>query len=264
MTNIDFSEKTRLGRTNFKVSRLGIAAAYGISEGAVEKAVEEYGINYLHWDRKKPGMRNALKNLVHRKRDELVVAIQSYDHTGLMLRRGVEKGLKQLGIDKVDILFLGWLNKIPGPRILDVCRRLRDDGKVGFLGATGHNRRFHGEMAKAPDGPFDVLQVRYNAAHRGAEPEVFADLPENRPGITTYTATRWGKLLKAKAMPKGERPLTASECYRFVLSNPAVDVCLIGPRNEREMLEGLTALEQGPLTEEELNRIRRIGDHVHG
>ena len=65
-------------------------------------------------------------------------------------------------------------------------------------------------------------------------------------------------------MPKGEQPLSAAECYRFVLSNPAVDICLTGPRNEQEMLDGLTALEQGPLTEDELNRIRKIGDHVHG
>jgi hypothetical protein len=30
------------------------------------------------------------------------------------------------------------------------------------------------------------------------------------------------------------------------------------------MLEGLPALDTGPLSDTEMERIRRIGDHVHG
>jgi len=264
MSILNFKQKRPLGRTGLEVSRLGIASAYGVPTTAVEKAVEEHGINYLHWDRKKPGMGNALKGLVQKKRDELVIAVQSYDHTGLLLRGGVEKSLRKLSIDRVDILFLGWFNSMPARRILETAGKLKDEGKIRFLGVTGHNRKFHGEMAHLEEGPFDVLQVRYNAAHRGAEQEVFVDMPPNPPGITTYTATRWGKLLNANKMPKGEPPLTAAECYRFVLSTPNVDVCLTGPRTEQEMLGGMIALEQGPLSEEEMLRVRKIGDHVHG
>jgi len=159
---------------------------------------------------------------------------------------------------------LGWFNRMPAKRVLDATARLKDEGKISFLGVTGHNRKFHGMLAHQPDSPIDVLQIRYSAAHRGAEDEVFKGLFKNRPGITTYTATRWGKLLKANKMPPGEKPLTAAECYRFVLSHPAVDVCLAGPRTEQEMDEGLLALDAGPLSGEEMERIRRIGEHVHG
>jgi aryl-alcohol dehydrogenase-like predicted oxidoreductase len=115
------------------------------------------------------------------------------------------------------------------------------------------------------DTPIDILMVRYNAAHRGAEQDVFPYLPDDRaPGITTYTATRWGQLLKKKKMPPGEQPLSAAECYRFVLANPHVDLCLIGPRNEREMDHALQVIDADPLSEDDLDRIRRIGDHVHG
>lgn len=264
MKQIDFNTRVTLGRTGLMVSRLGLAAAYGAPQRAVERAVYEYGINYLHWDRKKPGMQEALKTLIPQKRDELVITMQSYDHTGWMIRRGVEKGLKALKIDQIDILFLGWFNKMPNDRVLDATQRLVAEGKVRFLGVSGHNRLFHGELAGADKGPFDVLQVRYNAAHRGAEKDVFASMAQNPPGITTYTATRWGKLLKASKMPKGEQPLTAAECYRFILTHPAVNVCLMGPRSEHEMLQGLEALSLGPLTDEEMLRIRRIGDYVHG
>ncbi|MFH2127347.1 MAG: hypothetical protein ABIK12_12580 [Pseudomonadota bacterium] len=65
-------------------------------------------------------------------------------------------------------------------------------------------------------------------------------------------------------MPPGEAPLSAADCYRFSLTNPAVDVCLTGPRNVDQMRQGLAALEAGPLGEDELARIRRIGAFVHG
>jgi len=109
-----------------------------------------------------------------------------------------------------------------------------------------------------------VFQLRYNAVHRGAEKDIFPYLPEqNRPGIVNFTATCWRKLLNAKNMPAGERPLSGTDCYRFVLSNPNVDVCLTGPSSAERLEQNLEALEAGPLSAEEMERIVRIGDHIH-
>jgi predicted aldo/keto reductase-like oxidoreductase len=69
-------------------------------------------------------------------------------------------------------------------------------------------------------------------------------------------------LLDPEKMPPGETAPVPSDCYRFALSNPAVDVCLCGPRNMAQMEAALPALELGPLAEEEMERMRRIGDHV--
>ena len=82
--------------------------------------------------------------------------------------------------------------------------------------------------------------------------------------MISYTATRWGQLLKASKMPPGEAPLTAKDCYRFVLSHPAVDVCMTGARSHDMLRENLETLDSGPLSEEEMQRIRRIGDHIYG
>ena len=65
-------------------------------------------------------------------------------------------------------------------------------------------------------------------------------------------------------MPPGEEPLTAADCYRFVLSDPHVDLCLIGPKNVHEMDDALKAVDAPHLSSEELDRIRRIGAHVRG
>ncbi len=107
--------------------------------------------------------------------------------------------------------------------------------------------------------------IRYNAVHRGAETDIFPFLREaNRPGVVTYTTTCWSKLLKADKMPHGERPLTPAECYRFAISNPYINLCLTGPRNQREMAEALLTLDSDPLSQDEMERIRRIGDFIHG
>ncbi len=86
---------------------------------------------------------------------------------------------------------------------------------------------------------------------------------ETSPGLVTYTATRWGHLLQQKHMPKEETPLLARDCYRFSLSRPEVNICLCGPKDEDQMAHALTALDKGPLSSEEMERITRIGNYVH-
>jgi aryl-alcohol dehydrogenase-like predicted oxidoreductase len=263
---MSFREHTTLGRTGLEISRLGIGAGYGVPAAAVERAFHEHGINYLYWSlTRRGGMTEAIRNLAPAHRDDMVVVMQTYDHFGPFVRRKHEKGLRTLGVDRADVLILGWFNRYPGRRVLDAALGLKEDGKVRYLAMSGHNRSTFGTIAAMTDTPIDILMVRYNPAHRGAEQDVFPHLPaENPPGVTTYTATRWGRLLNPKKMPPGEAPLTATDCYRFALSNRHVDLCLIGPKDDREMDAALEALDAEPLSPDELERIRRIGDYVHG
>jgi aryl-alcohol dehydrogenase-like predicted oxidoreductase len=140
---------------------------------------------------------------------------------------------------------------------------MKEKGLVRFIGVSSHNRKLLGKLAR--DREFDVLHLRYNAAHRGAECDIFPHLSgEKRPGAVAFTATRWGQLLREKKMPPGETPPTAVDCYRFVLSNPAVDVCMTGAKTAAQLRENLAVFDSGPMSEDELARMRRIGDHVHG
>jgi hypothetical protein len=102
--------------------------------------------------------------------------------------------------------------------------------------------------------------IRYNAAHRGAERDVFAQLPAERPAIVAYTATRWGRLLKPAG---GLGPMTAEECYRFQLAHPAVDVALTGAKTWNELKANAEGVARGPLPPERLDQVRRFGDAVH-
>jgi aryl-alcohol dehydrogenase-like predicted oxidoreductase len=52
-------------------------------------------------------------------------------------------------------------------------------------------------------------------------------------------------------------------CYRFVLSNPQVNVCLTAPRNMKQLEENIAAVRQGPLPEDEMAFMREFGDAVY-
>jgi len=106
--------------------------------------------------------------------------------------------------------------------------------------------------------------IRYNAAHRGAEQDIFPHLAAHQPGVISYTATRWRFLLRRpKGWPGGGRVPTAGECYRFVLSNPHVDVCLTAPSNAEQLEANLAAVRAGPLSDDDLAYLRDFGDAVH-
>jgi aryl-alcohol dehydrogenase-like predicted oxidoreductase len=259
---MDFRQPRILGRTGLKVGRLGVAASYGAPADAYEEAFEK-GCNYFYWgSQRKTGMRRAIENICGRgKRDQLVIVIQSYSRSAFLMDFFYKKALRSLGLDYADVLLLGWHNHHPNPRLLNRAVRMRNQGLFRFLGLSGHNRLLFPQLAET--GLFDLFHIRYNAAHRGAEQETFPRIQATpRPGVVTYTATRWGQLLNHQKTPPGQSPPSGSDCYRFALTHSAVDVCMCGPKNASEMRQALISLELGPLSEDELEQMRRIGDHV--
>jgi aryl-alcohol dehydrogenase-like predicted oxidoreductase len=264
---MDFREKITLGRTGLMVGRLGISSSYGAPAEAYEEAFDK-GCNYFTIGSfirgRSKEMIKAIKNITAKgMRDELVVAIYDYTHSPLIGQKHFMRGLRKLGLEYVDELLLGYYSGQPRKSIIDWALRLKEKGLVRYLGVSSHHRKVFAEFNR--EGIIDIYHIRYNAVNSGAEKEVFPYLPsENRSGIVVYTATRWGQLLKEKKMPAGEKPLSAADCYRFVLSHPSVDLCMTGARRYEMMRENLATLDLGPLNEDEMARIRRIGDHIYG
>ena len=258
------NQQTVLGRTGLKVGRLGVASTYGAPARAFEEAFDR-GCNYFYWGSlRKSGMAEAISNICGRgKRNDLIVVIQSYSRSASLLELSCRSALKRVALDCGDVLLLGWYGQRPPGRILARANKIKKKGMFRFLAISSHNRRLFPELAK--EDLFDIFHIRYSAAHRGAEVESFPYLQsENRPGVVTYTATRWGQLLEEKKMPPDESPPSASDCYRFVLSHPTVDICMAGPKNLEQMREALVTLDRGPMSEVELLRMRKIGDHIRG
>jgi predicted aldo/keto reductase-like oxidoreductase len=261
-----FNEKTVLGKTALNVGRLGISSSYGAPSAAFEEAFER-GCNYFTWGTFIKGrsseMNKAIRNIIAKgQRDQLVIALWSYSHIGFLTEPFLRSALKSLGTDYVDVLLLGYYPKPPRARVLDSAFRVQEKGLARFIGVSGHNRNLFPILYQKNE--FDVFHFRYNAAHRGAELDIFPALNGGTPpGMVSFTATRWGQLLNPAKMPPGEQPLSATDCYRFALNNPAVDVCMMGVRDPEQMRQNLALLEMPHLSEEEMARIRRIGDYLH-
>ena len=121
--------RARLGRTGVEVHRLGVASSFGVGGTALEAAVEEHGVNYLYWGSiRKAGFGDAIRALCARgMRDRLFVVVQSYSRAGFLVRPSLNRALRSLGIERADLLLLGWWNKPVWRGIVDAalaCKEL--------------------------------------------------------------------------------------------------------------------------------------------
>lgn len=259
----DFLSST-LGKTGLKVFRLGLSTSYRPGRAAVFAAVDA-GMNFFFGFGFDGQLSGALREVFKSGREKFILATGAYNMIiGYPnLRRSLEKRLRQFGTDYLDVfLFLGVMK--PGQfseHVREELCRFREEGKVKAIGISTHDRKFAGKLAA--EGLTDVLMVRYNAAHRGAEEDIFPHCTRHDTGVIAYTATRWSYLMRRPRGYKEEKVPDAGMAYRFVLSNPDVDVCLTGPRSVRELRENLAAVGQGPLSEDEMRFMREFGDMVH-
>jgi aryl-alcohol dehydrogenase-like predicted oxidoreductase len=250
-----------LGR---EVFRLGLACNYGIDAAGFERGLER-GIEYVFWTNMRTGhLREPLRRALKNRREGVVLAAgPSLGYFGGSVRRGTEKILRDLGTDYVDVLHLFWLGTGSAwtDGTIEALTKLKEEGKARAIGISIHDRARAGKLAE--DSPLDLFMIRYNAAHPGAERDIFPHLARRKPAVVAYTATSWRKLLSApRAWKRG--PMTAGDCYRFCLSSPHVDVTLTGPKSAAQLEESLDALERGPLTADEDRWMRDFGRVVHG
>lgn len=254
-----------LGKLPAPVFRLGLSASYRPGKDTVLRAAG-WGVNTFFFYGFDSHMTGALRELLKRGRERYVVVTGAYNFIWWRqdFRRTLEKRLRQLGTDYLDaFLFLGVMKPEQFPAgLCEKLQSLREDGRVKAVGISVHDRKFAGRLAA--EGALDVLMVRYNAAHRGAERDVFPYVDEPGTGVISYTATRWRALLRRpKGWPRDGRVPDAGLCYRFALSHPAVDVCLTAPSDVRQLEANLKALEKGPLDEDEMRFLREFGDAVY-
>jgi aryl-alcohol dehydrogenase-like predicted oxidoreductase len=257
------------------VCRLGLAS-YGrtaITPDDVLSAVNR-GIHFLNWQGLAEGASDgdafttAVASLGARRRS-VVVCAQFGARTGAEAAMELRSALALLGTDYIDVLTLYYVERaeewgeLTAPdgalRYLQDARR---DGVIHRIGVTSHQRPLAAEMATTR--LLDAVMIRYNAAHRGAERDVF---PVTQPlglPVIAYTALRWGALLRSTPDdPPGFEVPRPQAWYRFVLQQPAVAVTLAAPQTRAELDEDLRVLEAlGPLTDEEYAVLAAHGERV--
>jgi predicted aldo/keto reductase-like oxidoreductase len=257
-------QRIKLGRTGLTVSRMGIAGGYGLPAEEIQRAMT-LGVNYFWWDAAwKDTMSPAIQSLSARQRKKVIVAAGSDKRDASGMRRALEKSLADLGVDYFDLFIAYYIDSEEQLRELvssrggvKALRKAQEEGLVRFLAFTAHNRPLAAKIAETNE--FDVAIVRYNAAHRGGETEMFPAFQRVGCGVSIYTPLRWGELLKAPRRWKGNTP-QPHEFYRFVLEHPAVHTVWTAPQTGEQLDENLRAAAEGfRLSPQRLEELQAYG-----
>jgi predicted aldo/keto reductase-like oxidoreductase len=257
------------------VCRLGLA-----SRG--ESALTPYdvfhalkrGVNFLNWpgEADTPGGADAVSDAIAAlgvQRQSIVVCVQFGARTAADAALELRSILATLRTETIDVLTFyyvetlhEWRSLIGIKGALEYCRAAKRDRIIRSLGDTSHQRPLAAEMARS--GLLDTVMIRYNAAHRGAERDVFPVTEALGMPVIAYTALRWGALLRAvPGDPPGLVVPRAPDWYRFVLQSRSVAVALAAPHDRVELDDDLSVLQAaGPLDPEGFARLAERGERV--
>jgi predicted aldo/keto reductase-like oxidoreductase len=262
-----------LGRGCPRVLRLGVATRGNTHLEAEDVAYAvDRGVNFLNWCGYDDGLARALRERrVERERVVVAMHVENRDAEGAA--RELDRSRRLLGTDRIDLVTFYYVeeerewDEITSPSgALEALEQARTEGLIRLIGLTTHQRRLGARWAES--GKLDLLMIRYNAAHRGAEDEVFPVTSRRHIPVVAFTAQRWGALRhRTPDDPPGFTPAEAREWYRFALAHPEVSVVLMAPDNRRELEHNLTLLDDWrPPSKEESETLTAHGRRVrrHG
>ena len=244
---------TELGGGCPPVTRLGLATRGNthLSADDVALAVDR-GVNYLNWCGYDDGIAKALRGKLIR-RSRVVVAMQLDSRDAASVAAELEESCRMLGTRRIDVVTFyyvesrtEWKQIASRGGALDLLQAEKQKGRVGLIGLTTHQRKLAADLAEEKE--LDLMMVRYNAAHRGAEQDVFPITEQVGMPVVVYTAQRWGALTRStRDDPPEFTPPAATEWYRFALAHPAVSVVIPGMRTPAHVRANLAAGDAPPL-----------------
>src|SRR5437016_3294978 len=182
------------------VCRLGLSTRGNthLNQEDVLVALDQ-GINYWNWCGYGDGMSQATREL-GALRKNVVIATQLSARNYQGARRELEKTLDVLKTSYLDVITFyyveteqEWNEIVTSGGALDALRRAREEGLLRMIGLTTHQRPLASRILASR--LLDLLMVRYNAAHRGAEREIFPQAQQLNLPLVTFTGLRWKALL---------------------------------------------------------------------
>lgn len=140
--------RRRLGRTGLTVSTLCFGTGYlgGPVAAGARLLTRAYDLGVTFWDTSDdygthPHVARALREV---GRESVVVATKTYAATALGARRSLTKALRELGVERIDLLLLHAVDSVEELEAkrpaLAALTRARAEGLVGAVGVSSHSR----------------------------------------------------------------------------------------------------------------------------
>jgi aryl-alcohol dehydrogenase-like predicted oxidoreductase len=263
---------TRFGRTELNVTRLALG---GFPFGAVNRARNwdpytpegrqqaiqtidaalDAGINYIDTA---PGYgqghsESIVGEAMVGQRDRSFVATKvGYRKGGAdEVRKSVEASLARLQMEAVDVIqFHGGMytqaevDRILSGGLLAELERLRDEGKVRFIGFTVEEPWTARPLLRS--NRFDMMQIRYNLIYQAAAHHVLDEAREADLGIAVMrpmTSGMFQRIAEYIAPEWQEAHDIYDAALKFVLSDSRVHVANVGMRWPAEVARNADLLE---------------------
>ena len=232
----------RLGRTGAFVSDISLGS--GSSTGGrqtvdVTREAIDRGINYFDTapDYAETGSERRFGEAMKGRRDKMFVATKFCLPTGHLgpgtpvaeYMRAVEGSLERLQTDWVDLVHIhscDSVERLMDPNVHEAFDRLKEQGKVRFLGVSTHTPNLETVANAAIESDrFDVMMLAY---HFGAWPGL-SDIVDRAAakdiGVVAMKTLR-GSMHHFLDWPPDDRDSFTQASFKWVLSNPSV-ACLV-------------------------------------
>lgn len=247
-----------LGPDAIPIAPLGISGHYGLPVEGFVRAFE-CGVNLMFWEPNYGTMTRFFSQLSPIDRTAIHVTAGTFEAAGAGVQRDAERVLRTLKIERIALFLIFWVQSWDRitPDVRAALETLKEEGKVAAFGLSTHNRSL---ALEAIDAGWDPVMVRHNAAHRGAEKQVFPRAANRGTSLITFNATCYGRLLE----PQGEGPPPdAADCLRYSMMQPGVRVCLSAPATMAQLEMNLATLRDPVLTEERREKLISFGDRLY-
>jgi hypothetical protein len=269
----------RLGRTDARVSDIslgsGVITLDGGGEALARQAIER-GINYFDTSPDYSGASSeiALGRALAGQREKIFLATKWCTPDGHLPAGSsvqaymdvVEASLARLQTSYVDLVHVhacDEIERLSDPNLHEAFRRLRDAGKVRFLGVSSHTPNLEAVADYAiSDGRFDVLMLAY---HHGAYPRLAEIIDRAAKADLGVVAMKTLKGAKQRSFDvlRDAADSYAQAAFKWVLSNPSVSCLVISFWEPAQLDEYLYASGRAP-TSKDLALLRTYDELIAG
>ncbi len=258
-------EYRRLGRTNFDVSDISLGSSRikpGRGEEVARLAIER-GVNYFDTapDYSEAGSEIALGRAMKGQRDRMFVATKFCTPNGDLpagssvdlYMEMVENSLRRLQTDYVDLVHVHSCNtveRLMDPNAHEAFDRLKQQGKVRFLGVSSHSPNLEEVANTAIDsGRFDVLMLAYHHGAWASLAQIIDRAASVDLGVVAMKTLKGAKhrgLLELR----DEADSYTQAAFKWVLSSPSVSCLVVSFSELQHVDEYLYASGQRPSSQD--------------
>lgn len=247
-----------LGRTGLQMSDISFGCASLDNVATVKRALER-GVNYFDTspDYSRAGSEQTLgEGIKGFPRDKLIIASKfctadnhlSNDTPVKDVIAAVESSLKRLGTDYLDLAHIhacDSVERLMNPNIHEAFDRLKEQGKLRFLGVSSHTPHLETVMRHAVDsGRFDVIMVAYNFKNWPDLTSIFRDAKQKGVGVVAMKTLKGARHTALSDFTPAERESFAQAAFKWVLSNEHVSGLVVSINSLPQLDEYLYASSQ--------------------